>query len=135
MGSTTALSPSIPITIEKPTKHTGDRNKTVPKRMRKISRSGNLDRKVVSMSGTEQGMERREGGIIEVTEKGNNGRGDEMSLGFSFPQFCATCEKQILPLTTTNFFALKGELETSLLSSFNVLRCRLYDSPTDVSVI
>jgi len=44
-------------------------------------------------------------------------------------------KSKFLPLTTTNFFALKGELETSLLSSFNVLRCRLYDSPTDVSVI
>jgi len=120
-SSTTALSPSIPITIEKPTKHTGGRNKTVPKRMRKISRSGNLDRKVVSMSGTEQGMERREGGIIEVTEKGNNGRGDEMSLGFSFPQFCATCEKQIFTPNNNQLFCSEG--------------CRLYDSPTDVSVI
>merc|ERR1711939_766934 len=67
------------------------------------------------------GQPGQEGGIIEVTEKGNNGRGDEMSLGFSFPQFCATCEKQIFTPNNNQLFCSEG--------------CRLYDSPTDVSVI
>jgi hypothetical protein len=84
---TSYSTPSIPVIIEKPTKHAGGGNKTVAERKRKILRSGNLCKKVASMSGTEQGVERREGGIIELREKGNDEGGDEMSLGVSFPQF------------------------------------------------
>lgn len=86
-SSATALSPSIPIAIEKLTKHTSSRYKTITERKRKILRSGNLDKKVASIPGTEQGAERREGGIIEVREKGNNERSNEISLSFSFSQF------------------------------------------------
>ncbi|PVH69194.1 hypothetical protein DL98DRAFT_522335 [Cadophora sp. DSE1049] len=117
-SSTTAPPPSLPVTIEKPTKDAGGRDKTGPERNRKISRSGNLGKKA---SGMERGAERSEGGVIKVRERGGDEGGDETSLFVSFPQFCATCEKQIVTPNSSQLFCSEA--------------CRLCDSPTDVSVV
>merc|ERR1711977_464312 len=74
----------------------------------------------VGQPGQEGGLDVWDGAGNGEERRGYN-RGDEMSLGFSFPQFCATCEKQIFTPNNNQLFCSEG--------------CRLYDSPTDVSVI
>jgi hypothetical protein len=64
-SSTAAPPPSVPITIEKPTKHAGGRDEARVVRNRKISRSGNLGKKARSTSGVEQRVGGSESGVIK----------------------------------------------------------------------
>jgi hypothetical protein len=67
--------------------HTGDTNKIVAEKKRRISRLGKLDTKMTLTSKMEWGGERSEGGIITMREKADDVGDDEMSLDISFPQF------------------------------------------------
>jgi hypothetical protein len=59
---------------------------TKQSRRERERRSGNLGKKVTSMTGIEQRVERSEGGVIKVREKRDHEGGDETSLSVSFPQ-------------------------------------------------
>jgi hypothetical protein len=85
--TTTAPQPSRPVTIEKPTRHTGSRDKTRAGRNGKISRSVELGKKVMSISGTERRAWRSKGSAIKGRGKGNDEGGDETNLSVCFQQF------------------------------------------------
>lgn len=68
-SSTRTPPPSLRINIEKPTEHTGGREKKVAEKKRRTSRSGKQDKKTTSASRIEQQAETNEGGAISVSEK------------------------------------------------------------------
>jgi hypothetical protein len=86
-SSTAAAPPSAPITIEKPTKYAGGRDKTRVVRKQKLPTSGNLGKKARSTSGVEQRVGGSESGVIKVRETRHAEGGDETNLSVCFPQF------------------------------------------------